>query len=130
MFTQAGLQRRNNLFANKDTTEDLYVRLYENTYTFTSTTVAADLTECTATGYAALQIDPADLTTTWDAVEGKAKTEYTGSQSWTLTGGVTVTGWFITNAAGDEVYAGGDKIISATDVTINLNALDIFAGQE
>ena len=80
------------------TTEPLTLRLYTNNYTPIETTVVGNLTEATATGYAAISLTGASWSTT-DGVSDYAQ------QTFTFTAAETCYGYYLTRTTGGELIA-------------------------
>lgn len=82
---------------NKNTPDDLKLRLFENNYTPVEASVVGDFTEATFSGYAAITLTGASwtLTTADPAVADYAQQTFTASAA-----GNSVYGYYVTNNAG------------------------------
>lgn len=100
------------------------LKLFQNDFTPTKGAVPADFTEADFTGYAAVAI-------TWAAVTRKNLAAVIKSQlvSFIATGSAitnVIFGWYVTNAAGDTVYASflynASKPVSGAGASIDVIA--------
>lgn len=96
LFLNDGIEFAAQLFLNLASPEDLTVRLYDNNFTPTVTSVAADFDETTLTGYSNVTLDPGD----WSGGVASGIASYT-QPTLTFTfspyaGGTTIYGYFVT----------------------------------
>lgn len=100
VFTDEGCLELLKYCLNALSQGDLKLRLFVNDYTPVLTTVLADLTQCTATGYAAITL--AGGTWTFATASDIVTASYAG-QTFTFSGtGQTVYGYYVTNNAGTK----------------------------
>lgn len=85
-----------NIVVNKVAATNLKLHLFKNNATISESTVIGDLTECDFTGYSAKTLTGAS----W-SVSGS--TASYAQQTYSMTSGGSLYGWYITNAASDTL---------------------------
>ena len=85
---------------NHTAATNVKLHLFKNDYTPVEGSVVADFTECTADGYAAIELTDSSFTA--ESSAGVTTAEYE-QQTFTLTGASTDYGYYITNNAGTQV---------------------------
>jgi hypothetical protein len=77
------------------------LRLFANNHDPAKDDLAANYTEAAGAGYAPIDLDASQLTT----VPGSPTVTSYPQQQFTFTGAITVYGYYITDANGDEIFA-------------------------
>lgn len=93
------------LILNKNSVENLILKLFTNNVTPDKSQAAAGFTECAAAGYAATTLTPGSWTVT--AGTGAGSTPTTGAypqQTFTLTAATTVYGYYLVGATSGKCY--------------------------
>lgn len=105
----------------KNAGENYILKLYRNNLTPTNSTVLADFTETTFTGYSAKTLTAGTWSSATTNGSNKAESSYT-EQAWTCgSTGDTLYGYYVTNAAG-TVCLWAEKFDSARPMSLN----DVF----
>lgn len=118
---------------NAATPENLKIKLFTNNVTPDKSYVASSLTECTATGYAAVTTASGSFTVTEGTGNGSTATTIAyPAQTFTLTAAATCYGYFLVGATSGklywaEVFSGGPYTIPSgggtISVTVNVSSV-------
>ena len=116
------------LYANAGS-ENLTLKLYTAlSPALSESTIAADFTEATFTGYSAKTLTSSQSGATWavpTTSEGITSSTYGTNQSWTASSSQTVLGYYIVGATSNKVYyaeafAAGKALSSGDIITITV----------
>ena len=89
-----------NYILNKDTPENLVIKLYTNDYTPVEDDLVGNYTEISGGGYSSITFTPAN----WTIVPGDPSTATYPQVTWTFTGSAgLVYGYYIVRATGGEL---------------------------
>lgn len=111
---------------NKASAENLTLKLYTNNVTPDKSQTASSFTECTASGYAAVNLAAASWTVTQGTGAGTtATTASYPQQTFTLTGSATVYGYYLVGGTSAkcyfaELFTGGPYSIPSGGGTISV----------
>lgn len=86
-------------FVNKQTPQDLVLRLYSNNITPAETDTAATFTEYAATGYASITLTGAN----WTLTEGAPSQAAYAQQTFTMSGAGDAYGYYMTRASSGRI---------------------------